>query len=500
MAAFRRPPADFLATEAVPQGSLLRPSPENEGSPLVPIIMAGGSGTRLWPVSRQTMPKQFIALLEDGESTFQATLRRVFDPAYSAPIIVTSQDFRFVVAEQMRAVGIEGKIVLEPERRDSAAAVAVGALLAARENPQATCLVMAADHVVGDAKAFLADCLTAAEVTRHGRIMTLGLRPSYPSTAYGYIEAGEQIGESDARDLSRFVEKPDLQQAQDYVSKGFLWNSGNFLFSAETMIEELADKTPEVLEASRAALEGATHDLDFLRLDAHAFARAPQISIDYAVMEKTDRAGVVPASFEWSDVGSWDSLHEVKQPDAQGNVLEGPVSVLGATGSFIRSEGLLTTVIGLSDVVVVSTTDAVLVAPRSQAGRVKDLVAQLEREGRQEATQHLRIHRPWGWYQRIDIGQRFQVKHICVHPGGTLSLQMHHHRAEHWVVVHGTAEVTIDGAVKTYHENEAAYLPIGCVHRMHNPGKIDLKIIEVQVGSYTGEDDIVRIEDIYARG
>ncbi|MFD2236982.1 mannose-1-phosphate guanylyltransferase/mannose-6-phosphate isomerase [Aureimonas populi] len=468
-------------------------------TPIVPVIMAGGSGTRLWPVSRETMPKQFIAIVEDGMSTFQTALRRVSGPEFSAPIVVTGEEFRFVAAVQMQALGITGEIVLEPERRDSAAAVAVGALIAARQAPDVVCLVMAADHVVHDDAAFVSDCLAAAEAARDGRIMTLGIVPTRASTAYGYIELGEPLASPGAHALARFVEKPDSARAEAYVEAGFLWNCGNFLFAADTMIEELAERAPEVLEAAREAVASGARDLDFLRLDAQAFRAAPKISIDYAVMEKTARAGVVRASFGWSDVGTWDSLYEVKPADEQGNVLEGPVSVLGTRNSMVRSEGPLTAVVGLEDLVVVATPDAVLVAARDEAGRVKDLVAQLIGQGHAQATEHLRIHRPWGWYQRIDIGDRFQVKHICVNPGGTLSLQRHHHRAEHWVVVHGTAEVTIDGEVKLYHENEAAYLPIGCVHRMRNPGKIALKIIEVQVGSYTGEDDIVRIEDVYAR-
>ncbi|NDV87931.1 mannose-1-phosphate guanylyltransferase/mannose-6-phosphate isomerase [Aurantimonas aggregata] len=466
---------------------------------ITPIIMAGGSGTRLWPVSRETMPKQFITLMEDGRSTFQETLRRVTGPGFTRPIVVTGNDFRFVVAEQMKAAGVEGEIVLEPQRRDSAAAVAIGALMGFERDPESVCLVLAADHVVTGTEQFVANCTAAAKVAREGRIMTLGIVPTQPSTAYGYIECGTPLGVEGAFDIDRFVEKPDAAHAQEYVAQGFLWNGGNFLFRADTMLEELEAYAPEVLAASRAALAGGTRDLDFLRLDAAAFALAPKISIDYAVMEKTRRAGVMRATFGWSDIGSWDSIYDIKTADADGNVLEGPVSVLGTNGSLVRSEGPLTTVIGLKDVVVVALTDAVLVAAKSEAPRVKELVAQLQAQGYGEATDHLRIHRPWGWYQRIDIGDRFQVKHICVHPGGTLSLQRHHHRAEHWVVVHGTAQVTIDGVVKHYHENEAAYLPIGCTHRMHNPGKIDLKIIEVQVGSYTGEDDIVRIEDIYAR-
>ncbi|MBP0617939.1 mannose-1-phosphate guanylyltransferase/mannose-6-phosphate isomerase [Jiella sp. KSK16Y-1] len=467
---------------------------------IIPIIMAGGAGSRLWPVSRDSMPKQFIELLDGGLSAFQATIRRVVGKGFGRPIVVTNNDFRFITAEQLAALGVEAEIVLEPERRDSAAAVAVGALLAERQAiGGGTCLLLASDHVIGDEAGFLNAVREASSVAATGRIMTLGITPDHPSTAYGYIHPGsEDLGQG-ARSIERFVEKPDRQTAERYIAEGYVWNSGNFAFATEVMLQELETYAPGVLAAAREAVDKAVLDLDFVRLDALSFAASPTISIDYAVMEKTKRGGVLAAEFGWSDIGSWDSLHAVKDKDENGNRLEGDVVAIDTTNSFVRSEEALTTVVGLDDVVVVTTHDAVLVSSMQAAPKVKTLVAELKRAGRREAGEHMRIHRPWGWYQRIDIGDRFQVKHICVKPGGRLSLQRHHHRAEHWVVVHGTAEVTIDGAVKFYHENEAAYLPIGCVHRLHNPGKIDLKLIEVQVGSYTGEDDIVRIEDVYAR-
>lgn len=466
---------------------------------IIPVIMAGGAGTRLWPVSREKMPKQFIGLMRDGLSTFQTTLQRISGPEFAPPIVITGNEFRFVVAEQMEQMGVTGTIVLEPERRDSAAAVAVGALMAARAGNNSICLVLAADHVVTGTAEFVADCVAASTAAREGHIMTLGIVPTAPSSAYGYISIGNKLAQKDAFAIERFVEKPNAETAAKYVAEGMVWNSGNFLFPPEVMLAELAARAPKVLSAAQDALDQAQQDLDFLRLEPEAFSHAPKISIDHAVMEKTQRAGVVRATFGWSDVGSWDALYEIAPADANGNVLEGPVLAMDAHRNLVRSEGVLTAVLGLNDIVVVTTADAVLVAAKSQAAKVKDVVAQLATSGHSEATDHLRVHRPWGWYQRIDIGDRFQVKHICVKPGGILSLQRHHHRAEHWVVVRGTAEVTIDGEVKLYHENEAAYLPIGCVHRMRNPGKIDLKIIEVQVGSYTGEDDIVRIEDVYAR-
>ncbi|WP_454918613.1 mannose-1-phosphate guanylyltransferase/mannose-6-phosphate isomerase [Xanthobacter sediminis] len=468
-------------------------------SVIVPIVMAGGAGTRLWPLSRETMPKQFIALLDGGLSTFQATLLRIRDARFGPPVVITNHEFRFVVAEQMQTVGVSGDIILEPERRDSAAAVAVGALLAQARAPDAVGLALAADHVVGDEALFRDDCAAAAELAAEGLIMTLGIVPTHPATGYGYIEAGALLAGPRAHRIARFVEKPDAQTARRYCAEGFLWNSGNFVFPAHTMLAELEALAPEVLAGAAAALKAARADLDFLRLDGAAFARVPKVSIDYAVMEKTRHAGVLAARFDWSDVGAWDAIHALKAKDENGNVLEGNVLALDSRGSLVRSEEILTAVIGLDEVVVVSTRDAVLVASKAAAGRVKELVQTLKRANHREADEHLRIYRPWGWYQRIDLGARFQVKRINVKPGRKLSLQKHFHRAEHWVVVSGTAEVTLDGTVSHIHENESIYLPIGCVHRLHNPGKIDLELIEVQVGSYTGEDDIVRIEDIYAR-
>jgi mannose-1-phosphate guanylyltransferase/mannose-6-phosphate isomerase len=466
---------------------------------ITPLIMAGGAGTRLWPVSRDSMPKQFIQLLDDGLSTFQATLLRVKGGPFRRPIVVTNQEFRFVVAEQMQALDIAGDIVLEPERRDSAAAVAVGALLAQKQDPAAVAVALAADHVILDAADFRADCEAAAALAATGLIMTLGIVPTEPSSAYGYIEPGEALGRPGANRLSRFVEKPDQATAQGYVERGFLWNSGNFVFSTATMIDELQRFAPQIVAGASAAVEAAKADLDFIRLDPAAFGAIPKISIDYAVMEKTEKAGVLAAGFDWSDIGAWDSLHAVATKDGAGNVLQGPIVAIDTSDSLLRSDDMLLTAIGVKDLVAIATRDAVLIAPKSEAGRVKALVEQLKRQGRPEATEHLRMYRPWGWYQRIDLGSRFQVKRINVKPGGKLSLQKHFHRSEHWIVVRGTAEVTLDGAVSHVHENESIYLPIGCTHRLANPGKIDLELIEVQVGSYTGEDDIVRLEDVYAR-
>ncbi|HEX4767934.1 MAG TPA: mannose-1-phosphate guanylyltransferase/mannose-6-phosphate isomerase [Lichenihabitans sp.] len=462
------------------------------------MILCGGSGTRLWPASRESMPKQFIPLLGDL-SSFQATVRRVSDGAFERPVILASSDVRFIVAEQLQAIGVAAEIVLEPSRRDSAPAVAVAACLAARRGPGTIVLVLAADHLIGDAEAFAGACRDAVGAARDGYIMTLGIRPTAPATGYGYIQPGAPIPGPQAARVERFVEKPDLAAAARYIADGYLWNSGNFLFRADAMLDELKAHAPKVLAAAQAALDASTVDLDFIRLDATAFAAAPKISIDYAVMEWTGRAGVLPVSFGWSDIGTWGAIWEASPRDASGNVLRGNVEAVETRNSLIHSDALLTAVVGLEDAVVVATPDAVLVTSRARGDEIRTLVTTLKQKSRRETEEHLRVYRPWGWYQRIDAGTRFQVKRIMVKPGHRLSLQKHFHRAEHWVVVRGTAEVTVDDQVLLRHENEAAYLPIGSVHRLANPGKMPLELIEVQVGSYTGEDDIVRFEDAYGR-
>ncbi|MBX9931568.1 MAG: mannose-1-phosphate guanylyltransferase/mannose-6-phosphate isomerase [Methylobacterium sp.] len=469
---------------------------------ILPVILCGGSGTRLWPASRDSMPKQFSMLVDPKASTFQETVRRVADSAvFGRPTVIASSDARFIVAEQLSQMETTADILLEPERRDSAAAVAIAALHAARVAPEAVVLIMAADHVIGDAEAFAAAASEAALGARAGHIMTLGIEPTRPATDYGYIRRGHPLdGSTRACAVERFVEKPDAAGAEALIAEGALWNSGYFLFRADVMIEELRRYEPEILDAAEAALSQAVRDLDFIRLDQAAFARAPKTSIDYAVMERTTKAGVLPVSFPWSDVGTWDAVWGVLDKDEDGNAVRGRVELLNTSGSLVHSEGEhLTTVVGLDDVVVVTTPDAVLVTSKARSGQVKDLVTALRAKAHPEADAHRRMYRPWGWYQRIDIGERFQVKRIMVTPGGRLSLQKHFHRAEHWVVVRGTAEVTLDETVSLVHENEAIYLPIGSMHRLTNPGKIPLELIEVQVGSYTGEDDIIRVEDIYGR-
>ncbi len=468
---------------------------------IVPVIMCGGAGTRLWPVSRESMPKQFVRLVGHG-STFQQVLARISDSElFARPIVITNAEFRFVVAEQLRECGVEADIVLEPMRRDSGPAVAVSAVLAAERDREALVLVLAADHVVRKPDEFRAACRRAAAAAAEGRIVTFGIEPTHPATNYGYIRPGKQLNGTSVRAVAAFVEKPDAATAANYVADHYLWNSGNFLFHAATMLSEIERFEPAMAEAARAAVAGLTRDLDFLRLAAEPFARAPKKSIDYAVMERTKLAAVVPADLGWSDVGSWSAVWDILGHDAAGNATDGPVVMLDSRNSLVRSEdSVLTTVVGLDDVIVVSTADAVLVTSRAKAEQVKALVEELKAQNHNAAVEHRRIYRPWGYYQDVDIAARYRVKRIVVKPSGKLSLQKHFHRSEHWVVVQGTAEVTLGDDVRSVHENESVYIPIGSVHRLANPGKISLELIEVQVGSYLGEDDIVRLDDVYGRG
>jgi mannose-1-phosphate guanylyltransferase / mannose-6-phosphate isomerase len=468
---------------------------------IVPVIMCGGAGTRLWPVSRESMPKQFVSLVGAG-SMFQQVLGRVTDrELFARPIVITNADFRFVVAEQLRESGIEADIVLEPARRDSGPAVAVSAVLAAQRDRDALVLVLAADHVVRKPDQFREACRRAAAAAAAGRIVTFGIEPTHPATSYGYIQPGERLNGASVCAVQAFVEKPDAATAASYVAERYLWNSGNFLFHAGTMLGEIERFEPAMAEAARAAVDGLTRDLDFLRLAAEPFARAPKKSIDYAVMERTKLAAVVPADLGWSDVGSWDTVWDVLDHDQAGNATEGPVVMLDSRNSLVRSEeSVLTTVVGLDDVIVVSTADAVLVSARGKAEQVKALVEHLKSHNHRAAVEHRRIYRPWGYYQDVDLAPRYRVKRIVVKPGSKLSLQKHFHRSEHWVVVQGTAEVTLGNDVRSVHENESIYIPTGSIHRLANPGKIPLELIEVQVGSYLGEDDIVRLDDVYGRG
>lgn len=465
---------------------------------ILPIVMCGGSGTRMWPLSRESHPKQFIPLLGE-RSSFEETLAMLARPdVFAPPVVITNRDYRFLVGEQMQAVGCGGQIVLEPVRRDSGPAVAVAAELAFRRAPDAIVAVLASDHSITDREGFVALCREAAAAAAEGHIVTLGVKPDHPATGYGYIRPGAPRG-AHAFAVEAFAEKPDAARAQAYVDEGYLWNSGNFFFRADVMRAEIEAFDPQMAAAAKAAVEGARRDLDFLLLDEAAFASSPKTSIDYAVMERTTRAVVVPADVGWSDIGSWSAVRPLSNPDADGNVLRGAAVALNARNVYVRSDDGLTAVVGLDDVIVVNTGDATLVIAADAAPQVKSLVDTLAQAGRREILEHRRVARPWGYYQTVDQGARYQVKRIAVKPGAALSLQKHFHRAEHWIVVHGTAEVQRNDETVLVHENESIYLPIGSVHRLRNPGKIDLELIEVQTGSYLGEDDIVRIEDSYNR-
>jgi mannose-1-phosphate guanylyltransferase/mannose-6-phosphate isomerase len=470
-------------------------------SPLVPVILSGGSGTRLWPVSRESFPKQLWPLVSD-KSLLQETVLRAAGPAFAAPVIVCNEEHRFLIAEQLREAGIGGaRILLEPVGRNSAPAIAAAALLIAEEVPGAVLWMMAADAAITKQDA-LAEALYAAEIAaRAGKFVTFGMKPTRPETGYGYIEVGDDLPEAPgAHMVARFREKPDARTAAAMVADGkHLWNSGMFVFTAETLIEEMAAYAPDVLASARAALTARKTDLDFIRLDRAAFAACPSISLDFAVAERTRRAAVVPADLGWSDVGSWSALWDLGAKDADGNVAVGDVLLENSANCYARSDGMLTAVVGLTDAIVVTTEDAVLAMHRDCAQDVKKIVERLRAAGRHEAAAHRSCYRPWGFYESLISGDRFQVKRIVVKPGEKLSLQKHFHRAEHWVVVAGTALVVRDTEEVMLRENESIYLPLGCVHRLENPGRIPLTLIEVQSGSYLGEDDIVRFEDTYGR-
>jgi mannose-1-phosphate guanylyltransferase/mannose-1-phosphate guanylyltransferase/mannose-6-phosphate isomerase len=468
-----------------------------------PVILSGGAGTRLWPLSRELFPKQLLPLAGE-RSLIQDTALRVGGRGFAAPLVVCNVEHRFAIAEQLRQSGIEGAaLLLEPVARNTAAAVAAAAAyLAASGAGEHDCLlVLPSDHVILDGAAFLDAVAKAATAAQYGHLVTFGITPTGPETGYGYIRQGDALDAAPgAHAVARFVEKPDLATAQAYLRDGgWSWNSGMFLFPLGALRTELATHAPGVVAAADEAVARATRDLDFVRLDRDAFAAAPSISVDYAVMEKTSHAAVVPAALGWSDVGSWSALWEIGRRDGDGNVAQGDVIAERTRNSYLRSEHRLLATVGVEDMIVVALKDAVLVAARDEAQHVKAIVDRLRKAGRSEASAHPRVYRPWGSYETIDLGPRFQVKRIIVNPGQRISLQKHARRAEHWVCVQGVARVTRGEDILTLRENMSTYIPVGCIHRLENPGAEPAHIIEVQSGDYLGEDDIVRIEDSSGR-
>ena len=470
---------------------------------IYPVILCGGSGTRLWPMSRGGYPKQYLKLTGDQTLVQQTAIRLQHIPSAAAPIIVTNNEQRFLVAEQLRQVNITpSSIVLEPVGRNTAPAIAIAALLALHESPDALLLVLPSDHVILNEPAFIAAANEAATIAADQHLVTFGITPTEAHTGFGYIRRGPAIADGkQVYKVDAFVEKPDAPTAERFLNDGnYSWNSGMFMLKASTYMEELHRHAPEIARHAELAFESAKRDNDFLRLDAEAFAACPNVSIDYAVMEKTERAAVVAAAdLGWNDIGSWSALADIADADDQGNALIGDIFTDSVKNSYIRAEHRMVAALGLDNIVIVETADAVLVAHRDKAQDVKKIVEWLNASGRHESVTHRRVVRPWGSYEGIDQGDRFQVKRIIVNPGAQLSLQMHHHRAEHWIVVKGTAMVTNGDKEIMLTENQSTYIPLGATHRLTNPGKIPLELIEVQSGAYLGEDDIVRFEDTYGR-
>lgn len=467
---------------------------------ILPVVLSGGAGTRLWPLSRELYPKQLLPLVSD-KTLLQETIMRLdgVDNLLD-PLIVCNEAHRFMVAEQVRQIGTQPKgIILEPCGRNTAPAVAVAALHAQQKNNDPLLLILPADHLIQDVETFQQAIHKAVAEAEQGALVTFGVTPTHPETGYGYIQADETV-KNEALAVKRFVEKPDLKTAEEYLESGrYLWNSGMFMFRAGRFLQELEKYQADMLSACRKAAENMSSDLDFLRLDENYFSACPSDSIDYAVMEKTDQAVMIPLSAGWNDIGSWSALWSVRPHDDAGNVTIGDVLIDQSTNNYLHAQNRLIAAVGVDDLVVVETSDAVLVAKRDKVQNVKAIVEQLKEQKRTEALLHRRVNRPWGAYEGIDVGERFQVKHITVNPGASLSLQKHHHRAEHWIVVKGTARVTCGENVLLLSENQSTYIPLGEIHRLENPGQIPLEMIEVQSGSYLGEDDIVRLDDIYGR-
>ncbi|GAB4387733.1 mannose-1-phosphate guanylyltransferase/mannose-6-phosphate isomerase [Albidovulum sp.] len=469
---------------------------ETKVDAILPVVLCGGTGTRLWPVSREGMAKQLLPII--GERTLlQMTLDRVAGRGYAAPMVIGSHPVRFTIRDQVEAVAPGARVVIEPERRDTLAAVLLAAAIAEAEDPAQVLAVMPSDHLIRDGGAFDAAIRTATARVRETGIAVIGVKPGEPSSAYGYVRPGAPAGAGAFR-VAQFVEKPAEERARRLIFEGCLWNAGIFCFRAGWLMEAARAMLPEAAARIGEAVAAMRPDLGML-VPGAAFARIKPISFDHAFMERTDQAVVVPADFSWSDVGDWNAVWAAAEKDAAGNAVRGPGVVREAHDTLVHSEGRLVCALGVEGLAIIDTPDALLVAPRARAQEVKALVGDLRAAGRPEATEHIRNHRPWGWYQTVDLGDRFRVKRIVVKPGAKLSLQRHHHRAEHWVVVRGTAEVTLDGTVKELHENESIYIAIGAVHRLANPGRIPVEIIEVQTGTYLEEDDIERLEDEFGR-
>lgn len=470
----------------------------NMENKIVPVIMAGGSGTRLWPLSRKQYPKQFLRLAPSGHTLLQSTLLRLKQLNCAAPILICNEEHRFLAAEQIREIGIQAKIILEPEGKNTAPAITLAALYQESIDPNATLLVLAADHVIEKQAKFEESVRLATQLAEQNKLVTFGIVPTHPETGYGYIEKGTP--ESNGFVVQRFVEKPDEATAIEYVnSQNFLWNSGMFMFKASRYLLALKTHALDIYNACQESFKAPTTDLDFIRIDAEAFAQCRSESIDYAIMEKTTDAVVIPLDAKWSDVGSWSALWDIQDKDAHGNVAHGDTIIVDSQNNYCHSDSKLVSLLGVEDLIVVETKDAVLVAHKDKVQDVKKVVEHLKQAERTEHQNHREVYRPWGKYDSIDRSTRYQVKRITVKPGAKLSIQMHHHRSEHWIVVSGTAKIHKGKESFILTENQSTYIPLGELHALENPGKLPLELIEVQSGSYLGEDDIVRFEDIYGR-